>query len=82
MTLTHHEKLENLIRATEKLAKYCKIVVTFESRIYKIYSNSQTSIKIIKKNKINVELDTIKMCIERMRDDKTTKRDIEVILNF
>ncbi len=49
MTLTHHDELEGLTRAMKKLSKHCETSTNSRERIYKMYSNSQASLKVIKK---------------------------------
>ena len=47
ITLTHHEKLEGLTIETKQLTAHCERSDNCASRVYKIYSNSQASLKIV-----------------------------------
>ena len=47
ITLTYHEKLENLIIIIEKLIKCCEISDNAYNKIYKVYFNSQFSLKAV-----------------------------------
>ena len=47
ITITHHDELEKLIMIIEKLINHCKRTTNARDKIYKIYSDSQASLKII-----------------------------------
>ena len=44
---THHDKLKNLIIIVEKLINYCERTIDARNRIYKVYFDNQTSLKMI-----------------------------------
>ena len=46
-TFTHHNKLKNLIMIVEKLINYCEKMIDARNKIYKIYFDNQTSLKMI-----------------------------------
>lgn len=48
VALTHHGELEGLTRAVERLAEHCEASTNPRGRIYKVYSDSQASLKVIK----------------------------------
>ena len=47
ITITHYNELEELIMIVEKLIDYCERATNARDRIYKIYSDSQVSLKMI-----------------------------------
>ena len=47
ITLTHHEKFEDLIIIVEKLIKCCETSDNACNKIYKVYFDSQVSLKMI-----------------------------------
>ena len=46
-TFTHHDELKNLIMIVEKLINYCERTTDARNKIYKVYFDSQTSLKMI-----------------------------------
>ena len=46
-TLTHHDKLKNLIMIVEKLINYCEKATDARNRIYKIYFDNQVLLKMV-----------------------------------
>lgn len=48
MALTLHGELKGLTREAEKLAKHCEASDNPHGRVYKIYSDSQASLKVIR----------------------------------
>ena len=46
-TLTHHDELKNLIMIVEKLINYCEKATDARNRVYKVYFDNQTSLKMI-----------------------------------
>ena len=44
---THYNKLKNLIMIIERLINYCIKIIDTRNKIYKIYFNSQTLLKMI-----------------------------------
>ena len=47
ITFTHHDKFKNLIIIVEKLINHCKKTIDLRNKIYKIYFDSQISLKVI-----------------------------------
>ena len=47
ITITHHDELEELIMIVKELIDHCKRTMNARNKIYKIYCNSQVSLKII-----------------------------------
>ena len=45
ITLIHHEKLEEFTAITKRLATHCTTTTDSQDKIYKMYSNNQTSLK-------------------------------------
>ena len=45
--LTHYNKLKNLIIIVEKLINYCKKAIDARNKVYKVYFNNQTLLKMI-----------------------------------
>ena len=45
--ITHHDELEKLIMIVEKLIDHCERATNARDKIYKIYFDSQTSLKVI-----------------------------------
>ena len=45
--LTHHKKLKNLIMIVERLINHCKKTIDARNKIYKVYFDNQTSLKMI-----------------------------------
>ena len=46
-TLTHHDELKNLIMIVEKLINHYERTINTRNKIYKVYFDNQTSLKII-----------------------------------
>ena len=46
-TFTHHDKLKNLIIIVEELINYCEKTINGRKKIYKVYFNNQTLLKMI-----------------------------------
>ena len=44
---THHDELKSLIMIVEKLINYCERTINARNRIYKVYFDNQTSLKMI-----------------------------------
>ena len=47
ITITHHDEFEKLIIIVEELINYCEKTTNARDKIYKIYFNNQTSLKMI-----------------------------------
>ena len=45
--LTHHDELKNLIMIVEKLVNHCEKAIDARNRVYKVYFDNQTSLKMI-----------------------------------
>ena len=45
--LTHHDELKNLIMIVERLINHCEKTIDTRNKIYKVYFNNQTSLKMI-----------------------------------
>ena len=46
-TFTHHNELKNLIMIVKKLINYCEKTIDARNKIYKVYFDNQTSLKMI-----------------------------------
>ena len=46
-TLTPHDELKNLIMIVEKLINYCEKAINARNKIYKVYFDNQTLLKMI-----------------------------------
>ena len=46
-TFTHHDKLKNLIMIIEKLINHCEKTIDARNKVYKVYFDSQTLLKMI-----------------------------------
>ena len=49
MTLTHHEKLKKLTARAERLTKHCQLIQNCKNKVYKVYFDNQTSLKMTNK---------------------------------
>ena len=47
ITLTHYDKLKNLIMIIEKLINHYKKAIDARNKVYKVYFDNQTSLKVI-----------------------------------
>ena len=47
ITFTHHDELKNLIMIVEKLINHFEKAIDARNKIYKVYFNNQTSLKMI-----------------------------------
>ena len=47
ITITHHDELKKLIMIIEKLIDHCERATNARDKIYKIYSDNQTLLKVI-----------------------------------
>ena len=45
--LTHHDELKNLIMIVEKLINHCERTIDARNKVYKVYFDNQTSLKMI-----------------------------------